>query len=176
FATALLIITGVMVVALRSVPLALLAMVPNVTPVAIIFGILGWTGTPVDIGTMMTASIALGIAVDGTFHFLVHYQRRLRRVPDRRRATLWALLQTGAPIFSAAAVASIGMLALMLSSFKPTANFGLFMSLLLLTAVFGDLCLLPSILSFGRRRPRVRRARAVPFPAPAPPIDYRKTA
>jgi uncharacterized protein len=176
FATALLIITGVMVVALRSVPLALIAMIPNVTPVAIVFGILGWTGTPVDIGTMMTASIALGIAVDGTFHFLVHYQRRLRRNPDRHRATLWALLQTGAPIFSAAAVASISMLALMLSSFKPTANFGLFMSLLLVTAVFGDLCMLPAILSFGRRGRQQRRLRAVPFPIAVEPDGYRKTA
>lgn len=175
FATALLIITLVMIVSLRSFWLALLAMIPNITPVAIIFGILGWTRTPVDIGTMMTASIALGIAVDGTFHFLVHYQRRLRRLPDRRRATLWALLQTGAPIFSAAAVASIGMLALMLSSFKPTANFGMYMALLLTAAVFGDLCLLPAILA-ATLKSRSRKLRAVRFPVPALPDTYRKTA
>lgn len=176
FATALVIITLVMIVSLRSLWLALVAMIPNVTPVAIVFGLLGWTQTPVDIGTMMTASIALGIAVDGTFHFLVHYQRRLRRHPDRTRATTWALLQTGAPIFSAALVASIGMLALTLSSFNPTASFGLFMALLLIAAVFGDLCLLPAILSFGgkqRLRPVVQ---AVKFPGPPSATGYRKTA
>lgn len=177
FATALAIITVVMVVSLRSLPLALLAMIPNVTPVAIVFGFLGWTDTPVDIGTMMTASIALGIAVDGTFHFLVHYQRRLRRQPDQRRATMRALLQTGAPIFSAAVVASIGMLALMLSSFKPTANFGMFMALLLTAAVFGDLCLLPAVLTLAARRPTSRcDVRALPLPSTPPPAEYRKTA
>ena len=176
FATALLIITLVMIVALRSFWLALIAMIPNVTPVAIVFGALGWTGTPVDIGTMMTASIALGIAVDGTFHFLVHYQRRLRRHHDHTRATTWALMQTGAPIFSAAIVASIGMLALTLSSFTPTANFGMFMALLLTAAVFGDLCLLPAILSFGRRKRPNREIPAVRFPAATTPVDYRKTA
>lgn len=176
FATALVIITLVMIIALRSVPLAVVAMIPNVTPVAIVFGLLGWTKTPVDIGTMMTASIALGIAVDGTFHFLVHYQRRLRRCPDRQRATTWALLQTGAPIFSAAAVASIGMLALTLSSFKPTSHFGLYMALLLLAAVFGDLCLLPAILSFGRKRRPQRELQSVRFPTSSGPMGYRKTA
>jgi len=176
FATALVIITLVMILALRSVTLALVAMIPNVTPVAIVFGTLGWTDTPVDIGTMMTASIALGIAVDGTFHFLVHYQRRLRRCSDRQRATTYALLQTGAPIFSAAAVASIGMLALMLSSFKPTSHFGMSMAMLLLAAVFGDLCLLPAILSFGRKRVRQRALRSVPFPTTISTAGYRKTA
>jgi predicted RND superfamily exporter protein len=170
------IITLVMIVSLRSIRLAMIAMIPNVTPVALVFGSLGWTGTPVDIGTMMTASIALGIAVDGTFHFLVHYQRRLRRHPDRTRATTWALMQTGAPIFSAAIVASIGMLALTLSSFTPTANFGTFMALLLIAAVFGDLCLLPAILSFGRRKRPNQDVRAVRFPDAPPSVDYRKTA
>src|SRR5690606_37376138 len=61
-AMAFLVITLVMIVALRSITLALVAMLPNIAPIAIVFGILGRTGTPVDIGTMMTASIALGIA------------------------------------------------------------------------------------------------------------------
>jgi predicted RND superfamily exporter protein len=89
---------------------------------------------------------------------------------------VWTLLQSGAPIFSAAMVASIGMLALMLSSFRPTANFGMFMALQLLAAAFGDLCMLPAILSCGRPRPRQRRYQAVRFPTPSLSGDYRKTA
>ncbi|MEX0704933.1 MAG: MMPL family transporter [Planctomycetales bacterium] len=158
FSTAFLIITGVMIVSLRSLKTGLLAMVPNLTPICIVFGILGWIDFPVDIGMMMTGSIALGIAVDGTFHFLVRFEEHRRRVRDRRKASMLALLQTGTPIASAAVIASIGMLALALSNFSPTARFGYLMATLLLTALLGDLVLLPALLAIrGRRRRRRRR-------------------
>ncbi|MCA9054336.1 MAG: MMPL family transporter [Planctomycetaceae bacterium] len=102
FATAFLIITAVMMVSLRSIKLALLAMIPNVTPITIVFGILGWLKLPVDIGMMMTASIALGIAVDGTFHFVMAYRRSHREHVHSPRAARHALFHTGAPIFQAA--------------------------------------------------------------------------
>ena len=95
FATAFLIITGVMMISLRSVKLALLAMIPNVTPITIVFGLLGWFNIPVDIGMMMTASIALGIAVDGTFHFVMSYRRAYRQHVHAPRAARHALFQTG---------------------------------------------------------------------------------
>src|SRR6185295_1125526 len=73
FASAFVVIGIVMAIALKSVRTMLLAMVPNLVPLGIVFGILGWIGFPVDIGMMMTGSIALGISIDGTFHFLMRY-------------------------------------------------------------------------------------------------------
>lgn len=128
FAMAFAIITAVMIVSLWSLKIGLVAMVPNLTPLCIVFGTLGWIGFPVDIGMMMTGSIALGIAVDGTFHFLVRYEERYSRNKDSAAASRFALLQTGAPIFEAAAIAAIGMLALTLSQFNPTARFGYMMT------------------------------------------------
>lgn len=146
FGMAFIIITVVMMISLGSWKTGLLAMIPNFTPICIVFGTLGWLDVPVDIGMMMTASIALGIAVDGTFHFLVHYQSRYREDKNSPAASRDALLQTGAPIFKAAVIAALGMLALTLSPFTPTARFGYMMATLLAAAVVGDLLLLPAIL------------------------------
>lgn len=68
----------VVVIVLRSVTAGLLAALPNLFPAVIIFGIMGWLAVPVDIGAMMTAGVALGIAVDDTFHFLTWYRRGIR--------------------------------------------------------------------------------------------------
>ena len=146
FAMAFVIISVVMIVSLWSLKTGLLAMILNLTPLCIVFGILGWIRFPVDIGMLMTGSIALGIAVDGTFHYLVRYEERYRRTKDSARAARFALFQTGAPIFEAAAIAAIGMLALTLSQFNPTARFGYMMATLLLAALVGDLMLLPALL------------------------------
>jgi uncharacterized protein len=147
FAMAFVIITIVMIISLRSLKAGLIAMIPNLTPICIVFGSLGWLHYPVDIGMMMTGSIALGIAVDGTFHFLVRYQDYYRRTGDSPWSSKNALLQTGLPIFKAAVVTGIGMLALTMSSFAPTARFGLLMTMLLFAAVIGDLILLPALLT-----------------------------
>ncbi len=154
FLLAFIIITAVMVVSLRSWKTALVAMIPNLTPICIVYGMLGWLGMPVDIGMMMSGSIALGIAVDGTFHFLVQYQELYDHGVSSAKASRSALRHTGVPIFKAALISSIGMLALTLSSFTPTARFGYLMSALLMAALVGDLILLPSLLSLRPHRPR----------------------
>ncbi len=70
-------ISIVMVVALRSFKMAALAMIPNILPIWLVFGLIGYAGVPVDIGMMMTGSIAIGISVDCTFHFLVAFREKL---------------------------------------------------------------------------------------------------
>ncbi|HBL47439.1 MAG TPA: hypothetical protein DDZ90_29055 [Planctomycetaceae bacterium] len=147
FSMAFVIITVVMIVSLRSIKAGLVAMVPNLTPICIVFGILGWYQIPIDIGIMMTASIALGIAVDGTFHFLVRYQSQYRLTRNSAQASRNSLLMTGEPIFTAAVITGTGMLALTLSNFVPTARFGYMMTSLLVAALVGDLVLLPCLLA-----------------------------
>jgi predicted RND superfamily exporter protein len=144
-------ITLIMIATLKSLRLGILAMIPNVTPLLLVFGSLGWLGIATDIGTMMTGSIALGIAVDGTFHFLTAYSRSMKKTGNNRESTLTALAKTGPPIVQATIVTGVGMLALMLSNFGPTGNFGLLMSVSLAVALIGDLILLPCLLLvFGR--------------------------
>jgi predicted RND superfamily exporter protein len=164
FASAFVVIGIVMALALRSVRLMALAMIPNLVPLGIVFGILGWTGFPVDIGMMMTGSIALGISIDGTFHFLVRYLEQWDAGKSSGHAVRIALLTTGGPIFESIVVSSIGMLALTLSSFGPTGRFGLLMASLLMATLAGDLLLLPAILALRRGR------KAVAAAVPAGPI------
>ncbi|HCO22407.1 MAG TPA: RND transporter, partial [Gimesia maris] len=152
FSMAFVIITIVMIVSLRSIKAGLVAMVPNLTPICIVFGILGWYQIPIDIGIMMTASIALGIAVDGTFHFLVRYQSQFRLTRNSAQASRDSLLMTGEPIFTAAVITGAGMLALTLSNFVPTARFGYMMTSLLVAALVGDLVLLPCLLALRPKK------------------------
>ncbi|NOX54936.1 MAG: MMPL family transporter, partial [Planctomycetes bacterium] len=150
FAMAFVIISGVMVLSLRSLKAGAVAMIPNLTPISIVFGILGWIRFPVDIGMMMTGSIALGLAVDGTFHFLVRYQNQRRKQMEPTTAARTALLRTGPPILQATLISSVGMLALTLSNFRPTMRFGFLMATILGAALIGDLVLLPCLLSLRR--------------------------
>lgn len=152
FAAAFVLISLVVLIALRSFKAGFLAMIPNLTPIALVFGLMGWIGIPLDIGTMMTASIALGLAVDGTFHFLFAHHRIAKEIEEPIRCTHQALCKTGIPILQAAVISAVGMLALTLSNFKPTAKFGYLMCALLITALVGDLILLPAILAFKRQR------------------------
>ncbi|MBI1310904.1 MMPL family transporter [bacterium] len=144
--TAFLLITAVMMVCLRSPLAAGVAMVPNVTPILLVFGSLGWMGIATDIGTMMTGSIALGIAVDGTFHFLTRYREVFEQTGDSRSATRDALITTGPPIVQATLITGLGMLALGMSNFGPTYRFGILMAVSLAVALVGDLILLPCLL------------------------------
>ena len=73
------VIALVMIVVLRDLRSGLLAMVPNIFPAVVIFGLMGWCSIWIEIGSIMTASAAMGIAVDDTFHLLTWYRRGLRQ-------------------------------------------------------------------------------------------------
>jgi predicted RND superfamily exporter protein len=144
--TAFCLISVIMVICLKSPLAGAVAMIPNITPIMLVFGTLGWLNIPTDIGTMMTGSIALGIAVDGTFHFLTCYRRLFDKTGNSVYATRVALETTGPPIVQATVIMGLGMLALGLSNFGPTVRFGLLMTTSLFVALIGDLILLPCLL------------------------------
>lgn len=154
FSSSFVLIAIVSLFALRSFKLAILGLIPNVSPILFVFGLIGWSGVSVDIGMMMTGSIAFGMSVDATFHLLFAYQDARQAGHSSRTSAFHSLVHTGKPIFEAAAIASTGMLALTLSSFTPTVRFGLLMSVLLWSAVVGCLVQLPAILAMlpGKRQ------------------------
>lgn len=166
FTSAFAVIAGVMVFALRSLKTGIVAMLPSLCALCVVYGILGWIDFPVDIGMMMTASIVVGISVDETFHFLVRFQHLHRRLGDRRQAVRLALMHTGAPIIEAVSIASLGMLALTLSHFAPTVRFGYLMAALLITIGVANVVLLPALLALrgdsGGTAPPIRKSRRGP--------------
>ena len=154
-------ITPLMMFVSRSVSAGAIAMLPNVLPILVIFGGMGWFGFPVDIGSMMAASIALGVAVDDTIHYMTWFRDDLDRTHDRNSAILAAYRRCATPTTQAALVNGLGLSVFALSTFMPTRKFGWLMLVILIAGLVAELVLLPALLAgpLGRVfRPRRRRS------------------
>jgi predicted RND superfamily exporter protein len=147
FLIACLLICPIMMVVLRSFWGGLLAMIPNIVPAVTVFGALGWLSIPLDIGTVLTASVALGIAVDDTLHFLTWYSRALGDGLPRVDAIRRAYSRCATAMIQTTLVCGLGLLVFALSSYTPASRFAWLIGVLLLTALGGDLILLPAILA-----------------------------
>ncbi|NOY30615.1 MAG: MMPL family transporter [Planctomycetes bacterium] len=139
-------IAVVMMFVLRSPIAGAISMIPNVFPIVIIFGILGWAGIKVDIGIMMTASVALGVAVDDTVHFLTWFRRGVTRGMDRVEAVMLAYDRCATAMLQTTIIGGLGLAVFATSTFTPTQQFGYLMISMLGAALIGDLLLLPAIL------------------------------
>ncbi len=146
FLGAVALVAVVMIAVQRSLLVGLLAMIPNIFPAVLVFGYMGLQGIKVDIGSVMTASVALGIAVDGTVHYLTWYRRNLASglPPEKalRRAfehCAWAMVET-------TLICALGLLVFAVSDFLPISRFSWMMATLLVAALVGDLVLLPALL------------------------------
>lgn len=136
----------VMTIVLASVRAAIISMIPNVFPGVTLFGLLGWIGQPLDIGSIMTASVAMGIAVDDTLHFLSYFQLQLTKGESRDSAVLSAYRHCGRAMLQTTLICACGLAAFSFSAFVPTARFAWMMVVLMLAALLGDLVLLPALL------------------------------
>jgi len=122
-------------------------MLPNIVPVVVIFGAMGWLDIAIDIGSMMSASIALGVAVDDTIHFLSWFRSDLDKLQDRNKAIVSAYRRCATPTLQAALISGIGLSVFAFSTFTPTQRFGWLMLTILIAGVISELILLPSILA-----------------------------
>lgn len=124
-----------------------ISMIPNVFPVVVIFGAMGHMGIKVDIGSMMTASVAMGVAVDDTIHFLTWFRSGLRKGLDRRDALFVAYKHVAPAMTQTTIIGGLGLSVFALSTFTPTQRFGTLMLALLGAALVGDLIFLPALLA-----------------------------
>ena len=146
----------------------MISMLPNMFPVIVVFGFMGHMnrfagGTVdaflVDIGSMMTASVAMGVAVDDTIHFLNWYRGALAQGYDRKSAITVAYDRVATAMTQTTLIGGFGLSAFALSTFTPTQRFGVLMLILLAMALVGDLILLPALIAgplgkyFGKERP-----------------------
>lgn len=146
FLTAFLLVAVVMIVVLRSAVGGLLMMLPNLFPTLVLFGTFGWIGTPIDIGSVMTASVALGIAVDDTLHFLTWFRHETGQGTPRQEAVRRCFHHCGRAMTQTSLICGLGLLIYSLSSFVPTQRFSFMMLGLLMAALVGDLIYLPALL------------------------------
>jgi predicted RND superfamily exporter protein len=145
--SALAVITLTMTLVQAGILNGVLAMASNVFPIVIAFGLMGLLAVPMDIGSVMTASIALGIAVDDTLHFLTFFRRELHQPgATRRSAVLATYLDCGPAMIQTSVSCGLGLLVFAFSDFVPTSRFAVLMAFLLALALAGDLLLLPAML------------------------------
>lgn len=153
-------ITPAMVLSLRNLRTGLVAMLPNLTPVVLVFGAMGWLGKPVDIASILTASVALGIAVDDTLHFMTWYARGIDQGMSLIDAVRSAYDKCAAAMIQTTLICCAAMSAFLTAEFLPTGNFAKLMILMLMAALVGDLVFLPAMLA-GPLGARLNRAHKV---------------
>lgn len=144
--SATVLIAIVMMFVLRGVTAGVASMLPNVFPIVLVFGALGWMGIKVDIGIMMAASVALGVAVDDTLHFLTWFGRGVRAGLDRRTAVEQAFERCATAMMQTTLIGGLGLAVFAVSTFTPTQQFGSLMITILAVALVGDLVMLPALL------------------------------
>ena len=132
--------------ALRSIRLGIIAMIPNLLPVAMYFGMLGLGAAPLSLPTSLIGAVALGIAVDDTVHFLVRYRRERRAGLSPEEAARVTGLRTGLPIVTAAIMLASGFLVIALSSFATLRQFGTLFAVTVLFCIVAELVLMPALL------------------------------
>ena len=134
-------------VLLRSWKLGLIAMAPNIVPVFLFFGLLGAGLAPLSLPTSLIASVALGIAIDDTVHYLVRYSEERKRGLDIPSALAITSRQVGRPMITAALMLILGFLVVALSGFATLRQFGLLSAGTMVICLATDLALLPALIA-----------------------------
>ena len=139
-------ITILMVVLIGNWKLGLVSMVPNFLPILTTMGIMGLLNIPLDINSLMIGSIAIGIVVDDTVHFIYNFQKYYERTANPYEAVRETLLGTGRALLITSLVLCTGFFILMFASLNHLVNFGFFTGITILIALAADFFLLPAIM------------------------------
>lgn len=144
---AIILIAGLMAWMFRSFRMIVISLVPNILPLIITAGMMGYLGVPIKPSTILVFSIAFGISVDDTIHFLAKYRQELKANNWKiKRSVYAALRETGVSMFYTSIVLFFGFSVFMISSFGGTVALGGLVSATLLFAMLSNLLLLPSLL------------------------------
>jgi predicted RND superfamily exporter protein len=160
YLVAFLVITPLMVLLIGNLRIGLLSMVPNLSPILLTLGLMGWLGIPLDAFTLLIGCIAIGLAVDDTIHFMHNFRRYFARSGDVRRAVTETLESTGVAMLFTTLVLSTGFFIYMLSSMHNLFNFGLLTGFTIIMAFLGDVILAPALMALATRPRRAREVSA----------------
>ena len=154
FIAAFILITLVMIILFKSLPITLISIIPNTIPMLAMAAMMGYFDIILRPPTAMTFAVAFGIAVDDTIHFLTRYRMELPALKwHYRLANDKTILTTGLAMITTTGILVMGFLILIFSNFTPTADFGLLAALTIFIALVCDLTFLPALL--GLVRPRI---------------------
>ncbi len=124
----------------------MIALLPNLFPVAMLFAVMALAGIPLNAGTSMVAAIALGICVDDTMHVMSRFHEELKRHESRADALVAMIRAEAVPIFATSIALAAGFVVFATSSFQPVVNFGLLSAMVILIALLATFVLTPLLL------------------------------
>jgi uncharacterized protein len=131
----------------RSFRMIIISLIPNLLPLLITAGLMGYLGVPIKPSTILVFSIAFGISVDDTIHFLAKYRQELQANHWKIKKSVYAALrETGVSMFYTSIVLFFGFSVFVISNFGGTVALGALVSATLLFAMLANLLLLPSLL------------------------------
>ena len=135
-----------LVILFRSIPLAIIGIVPNILAAAVILGLMGLLKVPLDMMTITIAAITIGIAVDNSIHYIYRFREEFSQTNDYIKTMHYCHANIGKAVFYTAITIIIGFSILVLSNFIPTIYFGLLTALAMFIALFAALTLLPKLI------------------------------
>ncbi|MBU0505342.1 MAG: MMPL family transporter [bacterium] len=148
---ALFLIICLMGLLFRSIKFSFMSIIPNVLPILFGLSFMAWMTIDLDPGTVMIGSIALGLVIDDTVHFLVRYKRHRDCMCSLEDSITKTLLEIGRPIIITSLVLACGFLVMLFGSFAPNRHFGLISAYVIMIALIADLILLPAALIVTKR-------------------------
>ena len=157
---AILIIAVLMMIQMGTASFGLISLIPNIPPLATVFGIMGWAGISLNAATIFAATVALGLAVDNTINYVAQLKREIKLSPDLgvEQCVFQAYNLAASPMASWSIVTLLGFMALAATPFQAAVDFGVLVSCAIVMGIFGDLVFMQSmILTFPSIRRLIRK-------------------
>ncbi len=148
---AILLVSIVMLFIFKQIKLLWVFLLPNILPVMLVVGLMGWIGINIDIGVAIAGAIIIGVAVDDTIHFLVKYFDARKRGLNLTQSFDEVLHYAGKAILFTTIILSISFSIFAFSTFTPNQNFGIVTASALIIAFIVDMLLLPALLSMTQK-------------------------
>jgi len=148
--TALIVISIMMMIVFKNFKLGLIAMIPNITPVIITGGLMGFMGEPLEFVTMTIAPMVMGLAVDDTIHFINHVKLDYARTGSYDRSIKNSFIKVGRALILANIILCATFSAFMTSSVHSMVNMGIYMVIAMLSALIADFTVTPFIIKLSR--------------------------
>ena len=143
------VITLMMIFLIGNLRIGLIAMLPNLSPIIVTLGVIGWFDLPLDMFTMLIASIAIGLAVDDTVHFMHHFRRYYDQTGDVLTAVRETLHTAGRAMLVTSVVLSLGFFIFMFASMNNLFYFGLLTGITIIVALLADFFLAPALMALA---------------------------
>ncbi len=151
YVLAFLLITPLMILFIGSLRTGIVSMAPNLMPIAMVMGVMGWSGAPLEVFTVLIGGIALGLVVDDTIHILHGFRRNFERMKNVEEATAETMRTTGRALLFTTVVLTCAFAIYGFATAGTVVNFGLLSALAVLLAFFFDIFLSPALLALVYR-------------------------